>query len=70
MYYKLVKIDLYIYLLLYADDMLIACKSRAEIEAPKQLLNSEFDMKDVGQAKKILGIEIKTNRERGIMFLT
>ena len=69
-YYKLVKTDLYIYLLLYVDDMLVACKSKAEIEALKQLLNSEFDMKDLGQAKKILGMEIRRNRERRIMFLT
>ena len=69
-YYKLVKTDLYIYLLLYVDDMLVACKSRTEIEALKQLLNSEFDMKDLGQAKKILGMEIRRNRERGTMFLT
>ncbi|KAH9671238.1 Integrase catalytic domain-containing protein [Citrus sinensis] len=69
-HYKLVKIDLYIYLLLYVDDMLVACKSRTKIEALKQLLNSEFDMKHLGQAKKILGMEIRRNNERGTMFLT
>ncbi|KAH9768873.1 Integrase catalytic domain-containing protein [Citrus sinensis] len=69
-YYKLVKIDLYIYLLLYVDDILVSCKSRAEIEALKQLLNSEFDMKDLCQVKKILGMEIRRNNEKGILFLT
>ena len=42
-----------IYLLLYVDDMLIAAKSRKEITTVKKLLSSEFDMKDLGVAKKI-----------------
>nr|GEX02506.1 retrovirus-related Pol polyprotein from transposon TNT 1-94 [Tanacetum cinerariifolium] len=50
----------YIYLLLYVDDMLIACKSKAEIGSTKTLLKKEFDMKELGEAKKILGIEIKS----------
>lgn len=69
-YYKLVKTDIYIYLLLYVDDMLVACKFMDKIKALKQLLNSEFDMKDLGQAKKILGMEIRRNMEKRIMFLT
>jgi hypothetical protein len=47
-----------IYLLLYVDDMLIAAKSRKEITTLKKLLSSEFDMKDLGAAKKILGMEM------------
>jgi ATP-binding cassette subfamily B (MDR/TAP) protein 1 len=47
-----------IYLLLYVDDMLIATKSKVEITKLKKLLSSEFDMKDLGAAKKILGMEI------------
>ncbi|GJU72674.1 retrotransposon protein, putative, ty1-copia subclass [Tanacetum coccineum] len=48
----------YIYLLLYVDDMLIACKSKAEIGSTKSLLKKEFNMKELGEAKKILGMEI------------
>ena len=48
----------FIYLLLYIDDMLIAASSKAEIDNLKALLSSEFEMKDLGAAKKILGIEI------------
>nr|GEW72554.1 retrovirus-related Pol polyprotein from transposon TNT 1-94 [Tanacetum cinerariifolium] len=44
----------YIYLLLYVDDMLIACKSKAEIGSIKSLLKKEFDMKELGEAKKII----------------
>ncbi|GJW51510.1 hypothetical protein Tco_0092861 [Tanacetum coccineum] len=34
--------------------MLIACKSKADIESTKSLLKNEFDMKELGEAKKIL----------------
>ena len=47
-----------LYLLLYVDDMLVACSSLFEVENLKVLLSSEFDMKDLGEAKKILGMEI------------
>ncbi|KAH9650014.1 hypothetical protein KPL70_026198 [Citrus sinensis] len=69
-YYKTTKADLRIYLLLYVDDMLIACKQRDEIDALKLLLSLEFDMKDLGHAKKILGLEIRRNRKEGKIFLT
>jgi ATP-binding cassette subfamily B (MDR/TAP) protein 1 len=45
-----------IYLLLYVDDMLIAAKSRKDITTLKRLLSSEFEMKDLGATKKILGM--------------
>ncbi|GKC40643.1 retrovirus-related pol polyprotein from transposon TNT 1-94 [Tanacetum coccineum] len=44
----------YIYLLLYVSDMLIACKSKAKIGSTKSLLKKEFDMKELGEAKKII----------------
>lgn len=44
-----------IYLLLYVDDILIASRNKVEVEKLKILLNSEFKMKDLGDAKKILG---------------
>ena len=45
-----------IYLLLYFDDMLIVASSKAEIDNLKTILSSEFEMKDLGAAKKTLGI--------------
>ncbi|GJY90752.1 retrotransposon protein, putative, ty1-copia subclass [Tanacetum coccineum] len=36
------------------DDMLIACKSKAEIRSTKSLLKKEFDMKELVEGKKIL----------------
>ncbi|GKD32414.1 retrovirus-related pol polyprotein from transposon TNT 1-94, partial [Tanacetum coccineum] len=57
----------YIYLLVYVDDMLIACKSKDEIGSTKSLLKKEFDLKELGEAKKILGLEIVRDRSRKIM---
>ncbi|GJR86958.1 retrovirus-related pol polyprotein from transposon TNT 1-94 [Tanacetum coccineum] len=53
---------MYIYLLLYVDDMLIACKSKSEIEYTKRLLRKEFDMNELGPARKILGMDIVRDR--------
>ncbi|GKA14491.1 retrotransposon protein, putative, ty1-copia subclass [Tanacetum coccineum] len=53
-YYRSYAPGEYIYLLLYVDDMLIACKSKAEIGSTKSLLKKEFSMKEPGKAKKIL----------------
>nr|GEX04662.1 zinc finger, CCHC-type [Tanacetum cinerariifolium] len=52
------------------DDMLIACKSKAEIESTKSLLKKEFDMKELGEAKKILGMEIVRDRIRKILMVS
>nr|GEY83317.1 retrotransposon protein, putative, Ty1-copia subclass [Tanacetum cinerariifolium] len=57
----------YIYLLLYVDDMLIAYKRKAEIVSTKSLLKKEFNMKELGEAKKILGMEIVRDQSRKIM---
>ena len=69
-YYKIIKDGLYIYLLLYVDDMLVACKDRDEIDKLKVLLNSKFEMKDLGYARKILGMEIRRNISKGKLFLS
>lgn len=50
--------------------MLLASTDREVIDDLKLLLNSEFDMKNPGKAKKIFGIEIKRNRKDGILFLS
>ena len=43
--------------------MLIAAKDKREIERVKIQLSREFDMKDLGAAKKILGMEILRDRK-------
>ena len=49
----------YIYLLLYVDDMLIASRSKVEIDRLKSKLSKEFEMKDMGAVRKILCMEIR-----------
>ncbi|GJZ67969.1 retrovirus-related pol polyprotein from transposon TNT 1-94 [Tanacetum coccineum] len=66
-YYRSYAPGEYIYLLLYVDDTLIACKSNAEIESTKSFLKRKFDMKELGEAKKILGMEIIRDRSRKIL---
>ncbi|KAL3505151.1 hypothetical protein ACH5RR_034992 [Cinchona calisaya] len=66
-YFQKLNDDSFIYLLLYVDDILITVKSSIEIHTLKAQLSSEFEMKDLGAPKKILGIEIK--RDRGAMKL-
>ena len=52
----------YIILLLYADNMQVAGSRMKEIVNFKVKLAKEFSMKDLGPAKKILGMRI--NREK------
>ncbi|KAI3727128.1 hypothetical protein L1987_66937 [Smallanthus sonchifolius] len=63
-YYKEYEVKKFVYLQLYVDDMLIACSDKSEIENTKLLLMSEFDMKQLGEAKKIIGMEIFRNRSQ------
>jgi hypothetical protein len=59
-----------IYLLLYVDDMLITAKSKIGIANLKAQLSSEFEMMELGAAKKILGMEITRDRKSGLLFLS
>uniref|UniRef100_A0A803QIL4 Reverse transcriptase Ty1/copia-type domain-containing protein n=1 Tax=Cannabis sativa TaxID=3483 RepID=A0A803QIL4_CANSA len=59
-----------VYLLLYVDDMLIACNDIQEINKIEAMLNKEFEMKDLGLAKKILGIDIIRDRSKRILKLS
>ena len=60
----------FIYLLLYVDDMLIAASSKAEIDNLKTLLSNEFEMKDLGATKKILGMEIWRDRKVSLLYFS
>ena len=52
---------------LFVDDMLIMGTSKDAINSTKKMLNSSFDMKDLGQADVILGIQIKSTVEGYIL---
>ena len=59
-----------IYLLIYVDDMLVSAKDMKVISDLKLKLSEKFEMKDLGAAKKILGMEIIRDRERGTLQLS
>ena len=55
---------------LYVDDMLLACSSMSYLNQVKQWLNNEYDMKDLGEAKYVLGIEIQRDRSKREIYLS
>ena len=59
----------YIYLL-YVDDMLIASRNSSGIRKLKKKLSSEFEMKDLEEAKKILGMKIERDGMKRRLKLT
>jgi hypothetical protein len=60
----------YIILLLYVDDMLVAGPDMDEIKKLKKQLSREFDMKDLGAAKQILGMRINRDKQKGTLQLS
>eukprot|EP00253_Pinus_taeda_P034672 PITA_34672 len=58
-----------IYLVLYVDDMLLVGNDKEIIQDLKTQLSSKFDMKDLGAANYILGMEIKRDRAKRKLWL-
>ena len=67
-YFKLIG-DHVIYLVLYVDDMLLIGNDKEIIHDLKAQLFPRFDMKDLGVANYILGMEIKRDWEKGKVWL-
>ena len=67
-YFKLIG-DRVIYLALYVDDMLLIGNDKEIIQDLKTQLLSKFDMKDLGAANYILGMEIKRDRAKRKLWL-
>lgn len=53
----------FIFLLLYVNNMLIAANHLRDVNESKTKLGKEFDTKDLGVTKKILGMEIHRDEE-------
>ena len=58
------------YLLLYADDMVIVARNKIHVQKLKSQLKKEFDMKDLGDAKKMLDMKITQDRSTGRLWLS
>jgi len=55
---------------LYVDDILIAGNTLAIVQRVKNQLNNQYDMKDLGVVRHILGCEIKHELHSGTSYLT
>ena len=55
--------------MLYVNDMLLVRNNMDVIKEMKSQLSSKFDMKDLGAANFILGMEIKRDRENMKLWL-
>ena len=60
----------YIFLVLYVDDILVATNDIGMLHETKRFLSKNFEMKDLGDASFILGIQIHRDRSRGILGLS
>lgn len=61
---------LFFFSVTYMDDLLIAAKSISDVNKLTTLLSREFDMKDLGDAKKILGMKICRGRTTRRLWLS
>jgi hypothetical protein len=59
----------FIYVVLYVDDMLLIGNNMDVIKEVKSQLSSKFDMKDLGAANFILGMEIKRDHANRKLWL-
>lgn len=57
-------------LVLYVDDILIAANDMGMLRDVKKYLSSNFEMKDMGEASYVIGIEIIRDRSQGLLSLS
>jgi hypothetical protein len=60
----------YIFLILYVDDILLASSDVGLLLETKKFLSAHFEMKDLGEANFVLGIEIHRDKTKGVLGLS
>ena len=60
---------MFIIWVLYLDNMFEEIKSMVQISRLKAMLARKYDMKDLGEEKKILGIVIHMDKKHGKVWL-
>lgn len=60
----------FIFLVLYVDDILLASNNLDLLLETKKTLSTSFDMKDLGEASFVLGIEIHRDRNQKLLGLS
>jgi hypothetical protein len=68
--YTKFKNEKYIFLILYVDDILLANSDVSLLLEMKRFLSSHFEMKDLGEARFVLGIEIHRDRMKWVLGLS
>jgi hypothetical protein len=68
-YFKIVG-DIFVLLSLYVDDILIASNNKSMLLEVKSWLSNNFDMKDMGNASYVLGVEIHRDRRNRTLGLS
>jgi len=60
----------FIILVLYVDDILLATNDIVLLHDVKNFLSNKFEMKDMGEASYVIGIEIFRERSQGVLGLS
>lgn len=60
----------FIFLVLYVDDILLAANDKGILRETKEFLSKNFEMKDMGEASYVIGIEIFRDRSQGLLGLS
>jgi hypothetical protein len=61
---------MFIILVLYVDDILLASSDKNLLHEIKEFLSSNFDMRDLGDASFVLGTESHRDRTKGVFGLS
>jgi hypothetical protein len=69
-YFRKLLDNLFVYLLLYDNDLLISSKNIFEVNNLKNQLSGELEMKDLGRIKNILGMETYRDQSVGKLYLS
>ena len=60
----------FIFLILYVDDILLASSDLGLLHTTNKFLSENFEMKDMGEATYVIGIEIFCDRSSGFLGLS
>jgi len=60
----------FIFLILYVDDILLATNDLGILSETKRFLSNNFEMKDMGEAYYVIGIEIFCDKSQGLLGLS
>jgi len=60
----------FIFMILYVDDILLATNDLGLLSETKRFLSNNFEIKDIGKAYCVIGIEIFCDKSQGVLGLS